>query len=127
MLLCQAIWIFVLTLAIGAEHRMTKDWFHKHMNFTSALYMNIVRQLQHTRDKHLLSMHPSQWISLKLGKTNVLRKWFPVLCFSEHSVEMWSLYRTRDGSDLDLFLLAHLRDTVKDLAENILLRKETWG
>ncbi|XP_013057534.1 zinc finger protein Aiolos isoform X7 [Anser cygnoides] len=51
---------------------MTKDWFQKHMNFTSALYMNIVRQLQHTRDKHLLSMHPSQWISLKLGKTNVL-------------------------------------------------------
>lgn len=127
MLLYQAIWIFVLTLAIGAERRMTKDWFQKHMNFTSALYMNIVRQLQHTRDKHLLSMHPSQWISLKLGKTNVLRKWFPMLCFSEPSVELWSLYRTRDGSDLDLFLLAHLRDTVKDLAEDILLRKETWG
>uniref|UniRef100_A0A8B9TTF8 IKAROS family zinc finger 3 n=1 Tax=Anas platyrhynchos TaxID=8839 RepID=A0A8B9TTF8_ANAPL len=51
---------------------MTKDWFQKHMNFTSALYMNVVRQLQHTRDKRLLSMHPSQWISLKLGKTDVL-------------------------------------------------------
>lgn len=48
-----------------------------------------------------------------------------MLCFSEPSVELWSLYRTRDGSDLDLFLLAHLRDTVKDLAEDILLRKET--
>ncbi|XP_075027680.1 zinc finger protein Aiolos isoform X4 [Calonectris borealis] len=33
--------------------------------------MNIVRQLQHTQDKRRLSMRPSQWISLKLGKTNV--------------------------------------------------------
>nr|XP_021136880.1 zinc finger protein Aiolos isoform X6 [Columba livia] len=57
---------FCPTLVIDVEHRMAKDGFQKHMNFTSAL-----RQLQHTQDKRLLSMRPSPWISLKLGKTNV--------------------------------------------------------
>ncbi|XP_053944534.1 zinc finger protein Aiolos isoform X7 [Cuculus canorus] len=51
---------------------MAKDWFQKHMNFTSALYTSIVRQQQRTPAQHLLSMHPSQWISWKLRKTNVL-------------------------------------------------------